>query len=215
MLTARIAITTIAALSIIIVAQPAAAEHADSFFDVFVECSPESLLSTDDESAIERAALNAENAMALSITEGAREGVRLLSAAYPWAIVDYGDAASGRGEGATTLEQLPSGDFAVDSFFDITYQIDFCGDGVPIDSDEGRDDLDGRLSGQQDIERVVPFLALISTGASIEAALWLAVRNLEQEGWEIFDARDVPSNMPTDMCSQILEIEGCFASPVL
>ncbi|NIM50157.1 MAG: hypothetical protein GTO22_13055, partial [Gemmatimonadales bacterium] len=29
--------------------------------------------------------------------------------------------------GATTLVQLPSGDFAVDSFFDITYQIEFEG----------------------------------------------------------------------------------------
>lgn len=29
--------------------------------------------------------------------------------------------------GQTTLTQLPSGDFAVDSFFDITYQIDFVG----------------------------------------------------------------------------------------
>ncbi len=29
--------------------------------------------------------------------------------------------------GETTLTQLPSGDFAVDSFFDITYQIDFVG----------------------------------------------------------------------------------------
>ena len=29
--------------------------------------------------------------------------------------------------GQTTLTQLPSGDFAVDSFFDITYQIDFTG----------------------------------------------------------------------------------------
>ncbi len=32
------------------------------------------------------------------------------------------------GPGETTLTQLPSGDFAVDSFFDITYQIDFAGD---------------------------------------------------------------------------------------
>jgi len=31
------------------------------------------------------------------------------------------------GPGQTTLTQLPSGDFAVDSFFDITYQIDFTG----------------------------------------------------------------------------------------
>ncbi len=36
--------------------------------------------------------------------------------------------------GSTTLTQLPSGDFAVDSFFDITYQIDFEGcPGSPLD----------------------------------------------------------------------------------
>ncbi|MFH1277595.1 MAG: FlgD immunoglobulin-like domain containing protein [Candidatus Eisenbacteria bacterium] len=36
--------------------------------------------------------------------------------------------------GVTTLTELPSGDFAVDSFFDITYRIDFTGaPGSPLD----------------------------------------------------------------------------------
>jgi len=40
--------------------------------------------------------------------------------------------------GSTTLTELPSGDFAVDSFFDITYRIDYIGcPGSPIDDFAG------------------------------------------------------------------------------
>ena len=42
-------------------------------------------------------------------------------------IVTAGDAAGLPSPGQSTLTRLPSGDFAVDSFFDITYQIDFQG----------------------------------------------------------------------------------------
>ncbi|MCK4412508.1 MAG: T9SS type A sorting domain-containing protein [Candidatus Eisenbacteria sp.] len=42
------------------------------------------------------------------------------------------------GPGETTLTQLPSGDFAVDSFFDITYQIEFLGcPGSPLEGFAG------------------------------------------------------------------------------
>ncbi len=42
------------------------------------------------------------------------------------------------GPGQTTLTKLPSGDFAVDSFFDITYQIEFVGcPGSPLDGYAG------------------------------------------------------------------------------
>ncbi len=41
-------------------------------------------------------------------------------------------------DGQTVLTELPSGDFAVDSFFDITYQIDFDGcPGSPLDGYSG------------------------------------------------------------------------------
>ncbi|MBU2692763.1 MAG: hypothetical protein KJ970_17740 [Candidatus Eisenbacteria bacterium] len=42
------------------------------------------------------------------------------------------------GPGHATLTQLPSGDFAIDSFFDITYRIDFAGaPGSPLDGLSG------------------------------------------------------------------------------
>jgi len=47
---------------------------------------------------------------------------------------DYGPDNNGQ----TVLTELPSGDFAVDSFFDITYQIDFAGcPGSPLDGFSG------------------------------------------------------------------------------
>jgi len=41
--------------------------------------------------------------------------------------ITAGDAYGMPSPGSTTLDELPSGDFAVESFFDITYRIDFSG----------------------------------------------------------------------------------------
>ncbi len=49
-----------------------------------------------------------------------------------------GNAYSLPSPGSTTLTRLPSGDFAVDSFFDITYEIEFSGaPGGPLDGYSG------------------------------------------------------------------------------
>lgn len=175
---------------------------------VIEQCMPQPELSPETLEAIERTVADTVRAA----RESATEAYDAWTVIFPWGRVDYDTDELGRCDNCpdeeplrsraaeTTLRQLPSGNFAVDSFFDTFYEI--CPGSLEPSPPEQR--------GVESHTPIIPVVVLGGNGSGSTFDLWLSVEPFTGGHVWVHDMSSLPAPTSPETCIDLGEMAFCL-----